>query len=157
MLVKLSSEAQLAGILAHEIAHVIARDSMNVMSREIGVGILLSAVTPKDASGGVLTAVDLTHQILGLRYSRGDEKTADFGGLAYMYKAGYNPYGMVETMQILAKEQKIRGIEFFSTHPNPENRVGYLAEKIRRDNFDLTELKTGKADYRRSVLDPLAE
>jgi predicted Zn-dependent protease len=108
MLEKLESESQLAAILAHEVAHVVARDTMNVMSNQIGIDVLLSAVTSESTPSGVLTAADLTHQIIGLSYSREDEKTADLAGLDYMTWAGYNPYGMVETIRMLQTLQESR-------------------------------------------------
>lgn len=155
MLNNLRNEAQLAAIMAHEISHVVARDSMNIMSNEIGLGILASAVISEDAPGGLMTATDLTRQILSLRYSRSDERTADLGGLDYMYKAGYDPYAMVQTMQMLTDQQQVRPIEFLSTHPNPQNRAEDINEKIRNDYFNLTGLETGQQDYKRIILDQL--
>jgi predicted Zn-dependent protease len=93
MLEKLTTEAQLAAILAHEITHVVARHVSANMSREIGISILLSAVISDKTPEGVLTATELGRQILGLQYSRKDEQEADLGGLDYMVWAGYNPYG----------------------------------------------------------------
>ncbi len=155
MLEKLTTEAQLAGILAHEITHVVARHASANMSREIGISILLSAVTSDKTPEGVLTAADLTHQILGLQYSRKDEQEADLGGLDYMVWAGYNPYGMVETMQMLEQENAVRPIEFLSTHPAPQNRIAYLTQKIQTNYYNLAELRIGKEDYRVSVLEQL--
>jgi len=157
MLEKLTTEAQLAGILGHEVTHVIARDSSAAMSREIGIGILLSAAASADAPGGVLSAADVTRQILGLHYSRRDEQEADLDGLDYMVQAGYNPHGMIETMQILQNEQKVRPIEFFSTHPNPRNRKDYLTQRIQSRHSDRAGLKIGADDYRRSVLEHLID
>jgi predicted Zn-dependent protease len=155
MLELMTTEAQLAAVLSHEVTHIVARDVAVAMSREIGIGILLAAATPKNTSGGVLIATDLTRQILGLRFSRKDEKEADLAGLDYMVLAGYNPYGMVQTMQILQKQQQTRPVEFFSTHPNPENRVGYLTEEIEYNYPSTEHLKTGKDDYHASVLSAL--
>ena len=155
MLVNLTSEAQLAAILGHEITHIVARDSSNVMSNEIGISILLSAVASESSSQGLMTAADITRQILGLKYSREDERTADIGGLEYMYKAGYNPYGMVETMRILDRQQQIRPVEFFSTHPNPKNRIEYITEEIHRRYQNLSDLKSNPQDYRKMVLERL--
>jgi predicted Zn-dependent protease len=126
------------------------------MSREIGISILLSAVTSDKTPQGVLTAADLTQQILGLQYSRQQEQEADVGGLDYMYRAGYNPYGMVETVQMLESEQKQRPIEFLSTHPAPQNRIVYLTENIRTKYHDFEGLKIGKEDYHRAVLERLS-
>jgi len=155
MLEKLETESQLAAILAHEVAHVVARDTMNVMSNQIGIDALLSAVTSESTPAGVTTAANLTNQIIGLSYSREDEKTADLAGLDYMTWAGYNPYGMVETVQMLQNLQESRQIEFFSTHPSPQNRLGYLTQKIQTQYPNVTALKVGKQDYHRYVLQNL--
>jgi predicted Zn-dependent protease len=132
--------------------HIVARDTSNAMSNQIGIDILLSAVTSDKTSKGILTAADLTRQILSLQYSRTDEKAADVAGMDYMVLAGYSPYGMVETMQMLQSQQKIRPIEFLSTHPSPKNRVEYLTQKIQTKYHNLSGLKIGKEDYQRAVL-----
>jgi len=152
MLRNLSSEAQLAAVLAHETAHVVARDTANVMSNEIGINLLLSAVNSDRTAGGVLTAADLTRRILSLKYSRDDERQADLAGMDYMVAAGYNPYAMVEIMQMLQQLNSTAGVEFLSTHPSHTNRIAYLQEKIQRSYSNLAELKTGTQDYRRTVL-----
>jgi len=155
MLEKLTSEAQLAGILAHEIVHVVARDTSAAISREIGISIILSAVTSEKTPQSALLVANLTRQILGLRYSRKDEQEADLGGLDYVVRAGYNPYAMVETMQMLQNQQQIRPIEFFSTHPSPKNRAEYLTQKIQTSYDNLAALKIGREDYRGAVLEHL--
>ena len=155
MLKELTTEAQLAAILGHEITHIVARDVAAAMSREIGIELLLSAVTSQRTPGSVLTAANLTHQILGLQFSKKDEKDADLAGLDYMVWAGYNPYAMVETMQMLQAQQRVRPIEFFSTHPSPQNRIAYLTEKIQTDYPDLAPLKNGKDEYHSHVLSTL--
>ncbi len=157
MLKQLTTESQLAGILAHETAHVVARDTAVLMSREIGIGILLSAAVSEDTSRSVRTAADLTHQILSLRFSRKDEKDADLAGLDYMVRAGYAPNGMVETMQILQNQQKTRPIEFFSTHPIPENRMAYLKARIQSRYRRREGLRTGKEDFHAAVLSRLKD
>jgi len=120
-----------------------------------GIDILLSAVTTDKTPKGVKTAANLTRQILGLRYSRSDEREADLAGLDYMVRAGYNPYGIIETMQMLQNEQKTRPIEFFSTHPAPQNRITYLTQTIQTKYFSSADLKVGKEDYHRSVTEQL--
>lgn len=156
LLLKLTSEAQLAGVLAHEIVHVVARDMANMMSREIGMNILLIAIASSTSSEGAQTVAQLTSQILSLQYSREDEKTADLGGMDYMVRAGYNPYGIVETMQMLQNEDSIRPVEFLSTHPSPENRIDYLRARIQSRYANSVEnAKIGQEDYNRFVLDKL--
>jgi predicted Zn-dependent protease len=151
MLKELKTEAQLAAILAHEIVHVVARDTSNVMSNQIGIDLLLSAVLSDKTPRGVLTAADLTRQILSLQYSREDEETADLVGLDYMVLAGYGPYGMVETMQMLQSRHEVRPIEFFSTHPSPKNRMIYLTQRIQTKYYSLAGLRIGREDYHRAV------
>jgi len=155
MLQKLTTEAQLASILGHEVAHAVARDSAAAISREIGIGILFAAAATQDTPRGAITAANMTRQILGLQYSREDEREADLAGLDYMVRAGYDPAGMIETIQMLQDEQKVRHIEFFSTHPNPRNRIIYLTQKIQKKYPDLGELKIGKEDYQRHLLEHL--
>lgn len=153
----LKTEAQLAGVLGHEVAHVVARDSTAAMSRQIGISVLLGAVAASDAPPGVVRAADLTAQILSLRYSRQDEIEADLAGLDYMVQAGYQPSSVVETMQMLQEQQKIRQIEFFSTHPNPENRIEYLQERIALRYSNVVAPKVGQDEYSAVVLDKLKD
>jgi predicted Zn-dependent protease len=155
MLAKLTTEAQLASILGHEVAHAVARDSAAAISREIGIGILFATAATQDTPRGALAAANITRQILGLQYSREDEQEADLAGLDYMIRAGYDPGGMIETIQMLQNEQKVKPIEFFSTHPNPRNRIIYLTQKIQKKYSDLGELKIGKEDYQQHVLEHL--
>lgn len=151
MLQNIQTEAQLAAILAHEITHIVARDVSNAMSNQIGINLLLSAVTSEKTPQSVLMVANLTQQIVGLRFSRQDEKEADLGGLDYMVKAGYNPYGMVETMQMLQTLNQSRPIEFLSSHPSPENRIGYLTQAIQTKYFNLAGLKITKNEYYQAV------
>jgi predicted Zn-dependent protease len=156
LLMNLKSEAQLAAIFGHETVHIVARDTANMMSNQIGMNILLSAVTSEETSETVMTVANLTQKIIALRYSRKDEYEADTGGLDYMVKAGYDPQGMVETMQMLQDQQKVKQIEFLTTHPSPENRIGYLREKIQTDYSNLTNNRIGKEDYQRNVLNRIS-
>jgi len=72
-----------------------------------------------------------------------------------MVLAGYDPDGMVETMQILQELQEERPVEFFSTHPNPENREAYLKRRIQAKYSNLVEPKIAKEDYHKAVLEQL--
>jgi predicted Zn-dependent protease len=160
MLKKLTNEAQLAGILSHEIIHVVARHYAAAASREAsesGLMLLAVALSGAKVPRGALEAADLARQIFGLRYSRKDEREADLAGLDYMVVAGYNPYGTIESMQMLKREDSVRPIEFFSTHPAPQNRIAYLSARIQTRYGSLGGLRTGKEDYRTFVLEPLAK
>jgi len=159
LLQKLKSEGQLAAILGHEVGHVVARDTMVTLSRQIGMTALLGAAVGVGGSGSgdLVAGTAFISGVLTLQYSRDDEKAADLVGMAYMIQAGYDPNGAVETMRVLEELQTIRPIEFFSTHPSPENRIAYLEERIERRYAMLGALKTGTEDYERNVLAVLPE
>jgi predicted Zn-dependent protease len=154
MLSKLENEAQLASVLAHETTHVVARHSSAQISREIGFEIALAAISTQ-ASGTAMQAAGFARQMIGLGYSRGQEKEADMGGITYMVQAGYDPEEMAKTFEMLEREAEGAPPEFFSTHPNPGNRAQYIREKIYEMNYDKLKLKVGADDYKRSVLDNL--
>ncbi|UCD52471.1 MAG: M48 family metalloprotease [Phycisphaerales bacterium] len=159
LLEKLDCEAQLAAILGHEIGHVVARDTMAALSRQIGMTALLGAAASVGGSGSgdLMAGTAFVSGVLSLQYSRDDEKAADMVGMAYLVQAGYDPRAAVETMRILQELQSVRPVEFFSTHPNPQNRVAYLEERIERRYGMIGELKMGREDYEQNVLAVLAE
>lgn len=150
MLEKLSSEAELAAVLAHEIVHVTAKHSASAMSNQIGLEMVLSAVTSEKTSETAILAANIGTQLVQLRYSRSAEYEADIYGLEYMVKAGYDPDAMYDMMVMLENLNSQRPIEFFSTHPSPENRKEKIREKI--DSMGVSGgLKTGQAEYRSNV------
>ncbi|MHC4171345.1 MAG: M48 family metalloprotease [Planctomycetota bacterium] len=157
MLKKLTTEAQLAALLSHELIHSVARHSSAAMSREMGLSLVLAGVgatgakIPPDAG----RAVGIALQLIGLKYSRVHEREADKAGLDYMVAAGYNPYGAVELMQMLQEQNELRPIEFLSSHPSPENRLIYLRAKIQTRYDNPQALKIGKEDYHSNVLQRL--
>ncbi|PKL46817.1 MAG: hypothetical protein CVV39_06710 [Planctomycetes bacterium HGW-Planctomycetes-1] len=89
-----------------------------------------------------------------MSFSRAQERQADTVGMDYMVKAGYTPYGMVETMEILQKQDEYRPIEFFSTHPSPENRIGLLREHIFNNRYLNTGI-VGKQEYAANITERL--
>ncbi|MCK4960186.1 MAG: M48 family metalloprotease [Planctomycetes bacterium] len=154
MLENLTTEAQLASILAHETIHVTARHSAAAISQQIGIDMVLSAVTNEKTSAGVANIAQMGTQLIGLKYSRAHEHEADTFGLDYMVMAGYDPAGMVEMMEILQQQSDRRPIEFFSTHPNPANRKESIVERMAANVYPQN-LKTGRKDYKKYVLDNL--
>jgi predicted Zn-dependent protease len=157
MLEKIESESQLAAILAHETAHVVARDTAAAMTRQTGMTLLtMATLVSGEAPREVQQLVLIANQFLSLSYSRQDETEADLAGLDYLVDAGYDPNGMVETMQILQEQQTRRPIEFYSTHPLPANRVRYLKQRISQRYADVLDGKTAKDTYKAKVLDYLA-
>ena len=156
LLKELKSEAQLAAILGHEVGHVVARDTMAAITRQIGATAILAAAAVSDAPSDVIRGTTFISSVLSLQYSREDEKDADVTGLSYMTRAGYDPNGIVETMKILEELQTYRPIEFFSTHPNPESRIAYLEDRIARRYAEMSGLKVGREEYAEKILTPLS-
>jgi predicted Zn-dependent protease len=133
-----ANESQLAGVLAHEVAHIALRHAADQISKQLiagGLLGLLGAVLGND-SGGARTA-RLGAQILAngymLKFSRDDEREADRVGAQIMRAAGWDPGGMAEFMDTLAREQgRAPGsVEvFLSSHPAPAERAAALREEI---------------------------
>jgi predicted Zn-dependent protease len=143
ILVHLDSEAQLAGVLGHEIGHVTARHTANRMTQQqlTGLGLgLASAFSPSVARYGQLAQQGL--QLMFLKYSRDDETQADQLGVAYATAAGYDPREIPATYAMLKRVsdragQRLPG--YLSTHPDPGNRE----EKTRALAHKAAEGKTG--------------
>ena len=142
LLDKLENEAQLAGVLGHEIGHVINRHAAEHMAKgQLGQTIAVAVgVAGSDERGrGMSTALlaQAVNQMVQLRYGRKDELEADDYGLRYMIQAGYDPSAMLGVMKVLAQASKGRGgPQFLATHPHPDARIQqiekFLAEKYPR-------------------------
>ncbi|MDB9524979.1 M48 family metallopeptidase [Oscillatoria sp. CS-180] len=155
MLAELEDESQLAGILGHEAAHVVARHGSERLARQNLGALLVQAIAIAASDGennsGRQAAIiaQSVNQLLNLRYSREDELESDRLGLEFMVDADYDPRGIVELMEILNSiEQNGRPPEFLSTHPNPENRVQKLEALIaeRFPNGIPPELTEGEGE-----------
>lgn len=149
----LENEAQLAGVLSHEMGHVIERHSAEQMATSQLGQALISAVgvaaTDPDhqqmgASATMIAGV--VNQMINLRYGRMDELEADGWGLKLMSQAGYNPFAMIRVMEILKKADKGGGhsIEMFQTHPNPDQRIHDIQEYLK-NNPPREGLSNGKS------------
>lgn len=129
---KFTSEDQLAGVVAHEISHVIARHGAQRMAKmQLTQGLTGAAVVATgDQGAGQMAA--MVGQMVNMKYGREDEIESDTLGVRLMVEAGYNPHAMIDVMKILAQAGgSARQPEFFSTHPNPENRIEKIKEAIR--------------------------
>ncbi|MEY2859386.1 MAG: hypothetical protein RLZZ74_3699 [Cyanobacteriota bacterium] len=138
LLGKLNSEAQLAGVLGHEVGHVIGRHGAEHLAKQQLGGALVNAVgiASSDGSGGQQAAIlaQAVNQMVNLKYGREDELESDRLGFQFMTQAGYNPVGIVELMQILDDARGNAGgqPEFMSTHPDPGNRIEQLTAIIEQ-------------------------
>lgn len=130
LLNKLQTEAQLAGVLSHEMGHVIERHSAQQMAKSelgqmlvIGVGIG-SSDSNHQYSNSPMVIASIVNQIVQLRYSRHDESQADIWGVKLMEEVGFDPRAMIEVMEILKASTGVgHEIEMFETHPNPDLRI----------------------------------
>ena len=130
---KLQTEGQLAGVLGHEIGHVIARHGAQRMAKGQLTEGLIGAVVVGSGSQSSAQLAAMIGQMVNMKYGRDDELQSDDLGVRFMAEAGYDPNAMIGVMQIL--EQASGGQsqpEFFSTHPNPENRVQKIQEAIQK-------------------------
>jgi len=136
----LQTDGQLAGVLSHEIFHVVGRHSAEQAARaQLSDGLTGAAVIatydPNDpASTGSAQVAQLISQMVNMSYGRDDELEADNQGVHYMAQSSYDPRAMVSVMQKL--EQAGNGQEppeFFSTHPSPDHRIEQIQAEITKE------------------------
>ena len=133
---RLKSEDQLAGVLGHEIGHVVGRHSNQQMAKSglisgiaQGVGVLLS----DGHSNGGMQAAQMLGNVINMKYGRADENEADTLGVRFLVEAGYDPEALIGVMQILKDSAGSGGQpEILSTHPDPGNRMESIRAEIER-------------------------
>ncbi|HKT69349.1 MAG TPA: M48 family metallopeptidase [Terriglobales bacterium] len=167
-------EAELAGVMSHEIAHVAARHATRQMTR--GNMVNLASIPLIFVGGGlgyaIRSAAGLGLPLTFLRFSRGFEEEADFLGLQYMYKSGYDPQAYVTFFEKLqAKEKKKPGTlsKAFSTHPQTPDRIKRTQQEIARilpareqymvstSEFDDVKTRLAAIENRRKTIGPAKE
>lgn len=159
LLSQLTAESQLAGVLGHEVGHVIARHGSEHLARQqLGVALVnaIGIAASDDPSGGRQAAIiaQAINQVVNLRYGRDDELESDRLGFDFMTDANYNPEGLVELMAILNQaSQGERPPEFLSSHPNPANRIERL-EALIAETYPQgvpTALEEGEETFQEAV------
>jgi beta-barrel assembly-enhancing protease len=135
---RLENEAQLAGVLGHEIGHVVHRHGAQRMAKaQLATSMMIAAgVGASDEHGRgqmAAAAAALAGQAIMMKYSREDELESDDQGLSYMVDAGYDPSEMIRVMQVLkeASGGGGRGPQFTASHPHPEARVAAIQRYIQ--------------------------
>ncbi|MEP2057142.1 MAG: M48 family metalloprotease [Maribacter litoralis] len=125
------NEAQLAGVLGHEIGHVIGRHSAErIADSQTWQTATMGATVGAGDMGSIVGSIG---QSTLLKNGRGDELESDELGVLFMIQSGYDPYEMVTVMEILkAAGGPNRTPEFQSTHPDPENRIEKIKDAIAK-------------------------
>jgi hypothetical protein len=150
------NEAQLAGVIAHELSHVALRhgttEATKAQAAQWGIGII-GALFGGNAGGALLTEFGkFSAGSVLLRYSRAAETQADVVGTQLLYDAGYDPRALAQFFEKIEAESKGQNPpEFFSDHPNPEHRVervqeeidklGGLPPKMKKDSMEFEAIK----------------
>ncbi len=143
---------QLAGVLGHEIGHVVRRHSIKQMQQSQGanIGVTLACVLTRvcDSQAGQ-AAIQVGGTALFAKFSRGDEMEADEEGVKNVIRAGINPQGIPEMFQILINERTRNpgGVEtWFATHPLEEDRITDVQKLI--GGYDPAVLRSLATDSR---------
>ncbi len=133
------NEAQLAGVMAHELSHVALRHGTNQATKaqymELGTGILgiAGGIMGGAAGAAAVGAGQFAFGSVLLKYSRGAETQADIMGVQVLYDAGYDPRALAAFFENLnARAADKNPPEFFSDHPNPDHRIERVQEEIKK-------------------------
>lgn len=136
---RLTTNGQIAGVLGHEIGHIVARHGAeHIAKAQLAQGLTGAAVIATydpDRPSTMRTAAvaAMIGQLVSLRYGRSDEIESDKLGVRFTAEAGYDPRAMIHVMEVLAEAGRGRGQppEFFSTHPNPDRRIERIQAAIK--------------------------
>jgi predicted Zn-dependent protease len=160
ILATLNSEAELAGVMGHEIGHVTARHSAQQISKAQMAQFGLAGVAiGLDILGipGLSSLAQLGAGVLFLKFSRDNEREADSLGVEYATKAGYDAAQMAdffETLQRMDSKSDRSGLpSWFSTHPSPEDRESAIRiqSKQMQQKRGLRDAKIGREDHLRAI------
>lgn len=130
------NEAQLAGVIAHEISHVALRHGTNQASKASAAQLplaILGGILSSDSTGAALAELGANFALNSvlLKYSRTAESQADIMGAQILYDSGYDPRAMAQFFQKIETQQEGSGpVEFFSNHPSPDNRIDNVNQEV---------------------------
>ncbi len=150
------NEAQLAGVMGHEIGHSALRHGTNQMTKATAMQLplaMLGGVVGNKSIVGLLTQVGANFgaQSVLLKYSRDAERQADIVGTQILYDNNYDPQQMAQFFMKLEEESKKSGgrpIQFFSSHPNPENRVTAVSAEVVKIGGQRGSYQNDTAEFR---------
>ena len=132
LLQKLQTEGQLAGVLGHEVGHVVARHSAQRMAKDQLTQGITGAVLVASGSGNDAQMAQMIGQMVNMKYGREDELQSDSLGVRFMSQAGYDPRAMIAVQEMLAAESGGNAPpEMMSTHPSAPNRINTIQAAIQ--------------------------
>jgi len=151
------NEAELASVMAHEIAHVAAHHHGEAMTKQYGYELLTQLLLGEQPSTLAKIATGVFGQGMMSYYSRDNEREADALGMEFLYRAGYRPDGMVSFMQkLIAEEQRAGGghpLPIFSSHPPTQERLARLQGLLQKyPEAERQQISLNEARYREKVL-----
>lgn len=130
LLQKLSTENQLAGLIAHEMGHAVEEHLTEDLERNLGLS-LLNLLFNHFTDNDYQTMTNVAQNLIANGYSREQEQESDIYAVDLMMRSGYDPKGLIELMQIFKENSNnFKLLEFTQTHPIPESRIEYLKEYI---------------------------
>ena len=141
-------EAELAGVIAHEVAHVTKRHIARQATAQLGWQALIAIVVPFTPAPGVITSLVASTVAEGslLKYSRDSEREADHVGLEYVRHAGLDPRGMLGFFEKMSKRGDDPGVlVLLQTHPTSGDRLMEAHERIA--DFGRLPTETGRERY----------
>jgi Peptidase family M48 len=172
LILNADEEAEMAGVMAHEIAHVCAHHAAREMTRmnytQIGMVPLMIMLPYSWAGYGIYEATQLAIPIAFLKFSRDFESQADYLGVQYMYRAGYDPQAFIsffEKVQALEKRKPGMVAKAFSDHPQTPDRILHSQEEIARilpardeytvttSEFDDVKARLARIENKRRLMD----
>ena len=128
---RLTTNGQIAGVLGHEIGHVLSRHGAQRMAKQSLTQGLAGAA---GVAGGTYDSARMAQavgQLISMKYGRDDELESDRWGILLSAQAGYDPRAMIEVMHVLEQAGGGAGVpEMMSTHPKPKNRREYIERVI---------------------------
>lgn len=147
LLARMRSESELAGVLAHEIAHVLRKHHLNAMKNAGGMGVITDLVASQAKFDSNLKnlAANAFKDLYAKGLDKGDEYDADRVGVVIAARAGFDPYGLPAVIQTLQSQsgQDSNFSLMFETHPSPADRLDSL-DKAMRNRFESTNGSQGR-------------
>jgi predicted Zn-dependent protease len=150
ILTHLTSEAELATVLGHEIGHVTARHSVSELSKATMASLGLSAAAILAGSDDLAAIGGIGLELLFSKFSRHDESQADSLGVRYALQGGFDPRPMTDVMTMLGRVTDAEGGRlptWLASHPAPENRRQQIEQQVAALNVDLGQLAVNRDAY----------